>query len=107
MVWPVRACHSLKVSISSGAEPEMNRRMWLAACLVRPGSASMRTYSVGTPMNTVAFAHRFDGQLRVELAEPDHLAAIEQRAVQRHEQAVHVEDRQRVDQHVAPRLQPQ
>ena len=56
MVWPVRACHSLKVSISKGAEPEMNKRMWLVACLVRPGSASMRTYSVGTPMNTVAFA---------------------------------------------------
>jgi len=54
MVWPVRCCHSVKVSISSGAEPEMNRRIRCAASRVRVGSASMRTYSVGTPMNTVA-----------------------------------------------------
>jgi hypothetical protein len=33
--------------------------------------------------------------------QPDHLAAIEQRTMNGHEQAVHVEDRQRVDQHVA------
>ena len=43
----------------------------------------------------------------VELLEPDHLAAVEQRAVERDEQAVHVEDRQRVDQHVAVGCQPQ
>ena len=29
--------------MSSGAEPEMNRRMWLAAACVSAGSASMRT----------------------------------------------------------------
>ncbi|MPM57016.1 hypothetical protein SDC9_103833 [bioreactor metagenome] len=40
--------------MSSGAEPEMNSRIRLAAALVSVGSASMRTYSVGTPMNTVA-----------------------------------------------------
>ena len=28
--------------------------MWRQASRVRPGSASRRTYSVGTPMNTVA-----------------------------------------------------
>jgi hypothetical protein len=54
MVWPVRARQSSKVSISSGAEPLMNRRMLPAVSRVSPGSASMRTYSVGTPMNTVA-----------------------------------------------------
>ncbi len=40
-------------------------------------------------------------RLRVELREPDHRAAVEQRAVRGDEQAVHMEDRQRVDQHVA------
>ena len=54
MVWPVRSRQVLKVSISNGAEPEMNKRMWLAASRVSVGSASIRTYSVGTPMNTVA-----------------------------------------------------
>jgi hypothetical protein len=37
----------------------------------------------------------------VELAQPDHLAAVEQRRVDGHEQAVHMEDGQCVDQHVA------
>ena len=71
MVWPVRACHSLKVSISSGADPAINRRMLRQASPVRPGSASRRTYSVGTPMNTVAsgsfsmtfFGSNFDSQI--------------------------------------------
>ncbi|MNT46076.1 hypothetical protein D3C72_1826980 [compost metagenome] len=54
MVWPVRSCHSRKVSIKSGAEPEMKRRMFRVAALVSVGSASMRTYRVGTPMKTVA-----------------------------------------------------
>ena len=38
MVWPVRSVHALKVSIRSGAEPEMKRRMWLQASRVSPGS---------------------------------------------------------------------
>ena len=42
-----------------------------------------------------------DHHARIELRQPDHLAAVEQRAVDGHEQAMHVEDRQRVDQHVA------
>jgi hypothetical protein len=61
----------------------------------------MRTYSVGTPMKTVASFSRsivargsnFENQIM--------RAAVEQRAVAGHEQAVHVEDRQRVDEHVA------
>lgn len=32
----------------------MNRRMFFTASLFKAASASMRTYSVGTPMNTVA-----------------------------------------------------
>ncbi len=54
MVWPVRCCHWLKVSSSKGAEPDMKRRIALHWRAVRPGSASSRTYIVGTPMNTVA-----------------------------------------------------
>ena len=42
-----------------------------------------------------------DDRLRIELGEPDHPAAVEQRAVRGDEQAVHVEDRQCMDQHVA------
>ena len=38
----VRSRHSPKVSSSSGAEPETNRRMLRTACFVSPGSASMR-----------------------------------------------------------------
>ncbi|MNE48613.1 hypothetical protein D3C80_1430870 [compost metagenome] len=37
-----------------GAEPEMNSRIFAVASRVRRASASMRTYSVGTPMKTVA-----------------------------------------------------
>jgi hypothetical protein len=44
--------------------------------------------------------------LGVKFAQPDHLAAVEQRAVQRHKQAVHMEDRQRMDQHVTPAFRP-
>ena len=58
MVWPVRCCHSVKVSISSGAEPLMNRRMLRQASRSRPGSPSRRTYRVGTPMKTVASGRR-------------------------------------------------
>ena len=32
----------------------MNKRMFFVASLFNPASASSRTYSVGTPMNTVA-----------------------------------------------------
>ena len=39
---------------SIGAEPETNSRMPCAASRLRLGSASRRTYIVGTPMNTVA-----------------------------------------------------
>ena len=58
MVWPVRVCQSRKVSISSGAEPEMNSRMCAQASRVSPASCSSRTYSVGTPMKTVARGRR-------------------------------------------------
>ena len=101
MVWPVRARHSLKVSISSGAEPAMNSRMW------RAGLARQRRLGEHAHVQRRhAHEHRGLGQARdhgagVELREPDHLAAVEQRAVRGDEQAVHMEDRQRVDQHVA------
>ena len=42
-----------------------------------------------------------DHRARVEPVHPDRPAAVEQRAVRRHEQAMDMEDRQRVDQHVA------
>ncbi len=71
MVWPVRSRQLLKVSSSSGADPAMNSRMLRTASRVNPGSASRRTYSVGTPMNTVAsgslrttvFGSNFDSQI--------------------------------------------
>ena len=43
----------------------------------------------------------FQRLLGLELGHPQHRAGIEQRAVHRHKQAMHVEDGQRVDQHVA------
>ena len=58
MVWPVRARQASKVSTSIGAEPERNSRIEAQASRVRLSSASMRTYSVGTPMNTVASGRR-------------------------------------------------
>ena len=36
----------------------MNRRMWAQAAVSSAASASMRTYSVGTPMKTVASCSR-------------------------------------------------
>ena len=38
--------------------------------------------------------------LRVELGKPDHGAAVEQRTVNGHKQAVHMEDGQGVDEHI-------
>ena len=58
MVWPVRSRKALKVSMSSGAEPLMKSRMCRQAARSSVGSASSRTYMVGTPMNTVASGRR-------------------------------------------------
>lgn len=52
------------------------------------------------------FGQLGDDALGVELREPQHLAAVEQCTVQRDEEAVHVEDRQRVNEHVARRPAP-
>ena len=68
MVCPVRACHSVKVSINKGADPAMNRRMFFTAALSSVGSASMRTYNVGTPMKTVASFMRAITRLGSNLA---------------------------------------
>ncbi|OQC06313.1 MAG: hypothetical protein BWX79_02115 [Alphaproteobacteria bacterium ADurb.Bin100] len=51
-------------------------------------------------------AHAGDDGPGVEPVQPYHLAAIEQRRMNGHEQAMHVEDRQRVDEHVAPAVRP-
>jgi hypothetical protein len=51
-------------------------------------------------MKTVASGSFSITRCRVELRQPDDLASIEQRAVQRHEEAMDMKDRQRVDQHV-------
>jgi hypothetical protein len=58
MVCPVRSAQASNVSTCSGAEPEMNSRMRAHAARVRLDSPSMRVYSVGTPMNTVASSKR-------------------------------------------------
>ena len=44
--------------------------------------------------------HGGDGRSGIELGQPDHLAAIQQRGVDGHEQAMHMEDGQGVDEHV-------
>ena len=54
MRWPVRASNWRNVSGNSGAEPEMNSRMFAQAAASKDGSSSSRTYIVGTPMKTVA-----------------------------------------------------
>ena len=54
-------------------------------------------------MKTVARGSSAITRAGVEAAEPEHLRAGEQRAVRGDEEAVHVEDRQGVDQHVALR----
>ena len=58
MVWPVRSLNWRKVSASNGAEPLMNRRIVRHASALNAGSASSLTYSVGTPMKTVASGSR-------------------------------------------------
>ena len=104
MVWPVRSCQALKVSISMGAEPEMNSRMEHQA---RGGQA--RLGQQAHIQRGHAHEHRglwqlLQHHLGVELGKPDHLAAIDQRAVDGHKQAVHMEDGQRMQQHVAALL---
>jgi hypothetical protein len=66
----------------------------------------MRTYSVGTPMNTVASAIFCTASFGIELGHPDHLAAVDQCTVDRHKQAMHMEDGQRVDQHITATIRP-
>ena len=92
MVWPVRSCQLRKVSMNSGAEPEMNRRMARAASRVSVASPSMRTYSVGTPMNTVARGMAAITARASNLPVPEHLAAAEQRRMDGDKQPVHMED---------------
>src|SRR6218665_3023475 len=102
MVWPVRCCQASKVSINSGAEPQMNRRIRLVACRSSPGSASRGASKVGTATETGGGGReRGKHGPRVEPGQPDHLAGVDQRAMDGHEQAVHMKDRQRVEQHVA------
>jgi hypothetical protein len=83
------------VSISNGAEPDTNKRIDLAAAALRPGSASSRTYKVGTPIKTVARGSLANDPVRVEAGTPEHLAAIEQGTMNRHKQAVDMKNRQR------------
>ena len=57
--------------MSNGAEPATNKRMCEACCFVSVGSVNIRTYKVGTPINTVAsgifwmtnFGSNFDIQI--------------------------------------------
>ena len=78
----------------------MKSRIPLQTAGCSPGSASRRVYMVGTPMNTVACGSRRSTSLWVEPGAPDHLAAIEQCAMDGHEQAMHMEDGQGMQQHV-------
>ena len=97
----MRSRNSLKVSIRSGAEPLMNRRMSAAGVAGQAGLGEQphiqRRHTHEHRRVRQARNHR----LRIEPGEPDHPAAVDQRAMGCDKEPVDVEDRQRVDQHVA------
>ncbi len=59
MVWPLASLKASKVAVSSGAEPEDEEPHVATGVATKPGGTRSRTYSVGTPMNTVASGRRF------------------------------------------------
>ena len=99
MTWPVRCSRIGEVSASRAPGPDE---------LAHPGAHAAVEARVGEQAHVVGGHAHHDRALRqvaqsqvgVQLGQPDHLRAGQQRAVGRHEQAVHVEDRQHVQQHV-------
>ena len=94
---PGRASNARWVSASNGAEPEMNRRMLrhISGEIIAIEQARRRSARPSSRCLRQAVDHA----VGVETRQEDPRTA-EQRAVQRDEQTVHMEDRQCVQQHV-------
>jgi hypothetical protein len=94
----VRSCQAFKQQRrrARDEEPHVARRHFREARLGKQAHVQR-----GHAHEHRGFGHFLDDKFRVEFAEPDHLAAVEQRAVQRDKEAMHVEDRQSVDEDVA------
>ena len=97
------ACnHSRCVSASSGAEPETNSRMCLSSPCVSAGMMQQPHIEGRHAHQHGRTRHQCDDQVGIEFRQEDHRGAREQGDVARDEQAVGVEDRQRMDQDVVP-----
>ena len=100
MAWPVRSRHSRWVSARSGAEPgdeepHPRRRLGIQHVVLEQADVEGRhPHQHGRPR------HQLEDPVDVELRQEDHRGVGEERDVGRDEEAVGVEDRQRVDQHV-------
>ena len=101
MAWPVRARNSLCVSASSGAEPEMASRSLRHWSLPNGGLAEQAGVEGRHAHDDGGARHQAHEGGELELRHPQDARGVEQRGVQGDEQAVHVEDRQRMQQHVA------
>ena len=97
---------------SSGAEPEVKRRMWLKSKGLSPRTSINLVYMAGTAMK-----HRTDGiagvagkfgdhGFRIELIEHAHMGAAEKRRVHGKAQPVNMKQRQGVTQHIFFRKSP-
>ena len=73
----------------------------VAHCVFGQASFSQQTHvQRGHAHENRGFGQLLHDDFGVEFGQPDHLAAVQQRAMQRHKQAVNVEDGQGVDEHV-------
>ena len=100
MVWPVRAANSSKVAGSSGAEPETNRRIVVQVRGAEAGLGEQARIKRRHTHHDRRVRQRRDHAPCVEFGVPKHACARQQGAVTGHEQAMHVIQRQRVQQHV-------
>ena len=101
MARPVRARNSLCVSASSGAEPEMARRRLRHCSLPNERLAEQARVEGRHAHDDGGARQQAHEGGELELRHPQDVRGVEQRRVQGDEQAVHVEDRQRMQQHVA------
>ena len=98
----MRVSNSLWVSAESGAEPETNRRMCATRSRVSPVACQQARVEGRHAHHHRRLGQEPDDFVGVEARQEDERGAGHQRHVGRHEQAVGVEDRQRVQQPVSP-----
>ena len=97
MAKPVRSRQAAWVSASSGAEPEMKRRMFAHASRERRGVIEKTRVEGRDAHHRRRSRHRCEHRVRIEPGHEDHRRAGQERDIDRHEQPMGVKDGQRVN----------